>query len=98
MSHKSSENTNLFCLMCALSQEPIISNEEPIAENPVFDFHDGKIAVSKMIFVCLVIKFMLLKKKSASFKGTGHGTVADFSFCNQLYEQSSNRSGDTTDT
>lgn len=59
MSHMNSENTNLFCLVRPRSQETILPNEEPIAQNSVFDFYDGKIDVSKMTFVCSLIKFML---------------------------------------
>lgn len=59
MSHKNSENTNLLCLVFPRSQETILPNEEPIAQNSVFDLYDGKIEVSKMTFVYSVIKFML---------------------------------------
>lgn len=59
MSHNNSENTNLFCLMCHRSQEAILPNSEPIAQNSVFDFFDGEIDVSKMALVCSVVMFML---------------------------------------
>lgn len=45
--------------MCHRSQETILPNEEPIAQNSVFDLFDGNIEVSNMTSVCSVVKFML---------------------------------------
>lgn len=57
--HMTIQKRQTYFVSCHRSQETILSNEAPVAQNSAFDFFDGRIDVSKMTFVCSVLKFML---------------------------------------